>query len=190
MDKINRMFASFEPMVLSIFRIITGLLMFQFGVAKLLKFPDVPMFAKVTPLSLFGVAGMFELIVGGLLMLGLFSRLAEVLLARDRFGKKPLYYAATPRGLSTTITPSTAVAICKGSANPSNGGASSTTRSYSRVASSISSARPMPIKSDALRVDGPAGRMCSPCGSSITTTASSQESSFINTFESPIVLGT
>ena len=29
----------FEPMVLSVFRIITGLLMFQFGVAKLLKFP-------------------------------------------------------------------------------------------------------------------------------------------------------
>jgi putative oxidoreductase len=83
MDKMNRMFASCEPMVLSIFRIITGLLMFQFGVAKLLKFPDVPMFAKVEPLSLFGVAGMFELVFGGLLILGLFSRFAAFILCGE-----------------------------------------------------------------------------------------------------------
>lgn len=83
MDKVNQAFARFEPMVLSIFRIITGLLMFQFGVAKLLKFPDVPMFANVTPLSLFGVAGMFELVFGGLLILGLFSRLAAFILCGE-----------------------------------------------------------------------------------------------------------
>jgi len=49
MDKMNAMFARFEPLVHSIFRVITGLLLFQFGVAKLLKFPPVPMFAKVEP---------------------------------------------------------------------------------------------------------------------------------------------
>jgi putative oxidoreductase len=74
MDKINKMFAGFEPMVLSIFRIITGLLMFQFGVAKLLKFPPGTMFEKVGALSLFGVAGMIELVFGGLLLLGLWTR--------------------------------------------------------------------------------------------------------------------
>lgn len=83
MDKMNRMFAGCEPMVLSIFRIITGLLMLQFGVAKLLKFPDVPMFAKVEPLSLFGVAGMFELIFGGLLIFGLFSRVVAFVLCGE-----------------------------------------------------------------------------------------------------------
>jgi putative oxidoreductase len=83
MDKISRMFTSCEPTVLSIFRIITGLLMLQFGVAKLLKFPDVPMFAKVEPLSLFGVAGMFELVFGGLLILGLFSRFAAFVLCGE-----------------------------------------------------------------------------------------------------------
>ena len=31
MDKFNKMLAGFEPMVLSIFRIMTGLLLFQFG---------------------------------------------------------------------------------------------------------------------------------------------------------------
>ena len=83
MDKMNKMFAGFEPMVLSIFRIITGLLLFQFGVAKLFKFPPVPMFEKVEVLSLFGTAAMFELVFGGLLILGLFSRLAAFILCGE-----------------------------------------------------------------------------------------------------------
>ena len=74
MDKINKMFAGFEPMVLSIFRIITALLMFQFGIAKLLKFPPGTMFEKVQALSLFGAAGMIEVVFGGLLLLGLWTR--------------------------------------------------------------------------------------------------------------------
>ena len=83
MDKFNKLLAAGEPMVLSIFRIITGLLLFQFGVAKLLKFPTVPVFEKVQALSLYGVAGMFELIFGGLLILGLFSRLAAFILCGE-----------------------------------------------------------------------------------------------------------
>ena len=39
MEKFNKMLAGAEPMVLSIFRIMTGLLLFQYGVAKLFKFP-------------------------------------------------------------------------------------------------------------------------------------------------------
>lgn len=74
MDKVNKLLAAGEPMVLSILRIVTGLLLFQFGAAKLLKFPAGTVFEKVQALSLFGVAGMFELILGGLLILGLFSR--------------------------------------------------------------------------------------------------------------------
>ncbi len=83
MDKINKMFGAWEPMVLSVFRIITGLLLFQFGVAKLLKFPPVPMFEKVEVLSLFGIAAIFEFIFGGLLILGLFSRLAAFILCGE-----------------------------------------------------------------------------------------------------------
>jgi putative oxidoreductase len=83
MDKISKMLAAGEPMVLSIFRIITGLLLFQFGVAKLLKFPPVPMFEKVEVLSLFGIAAIFEFIFGGLLILGLFSRLAAFILCGE-----------------------------------------------------------------------------------------------------------
>src|ERR1035437_8804044 len=94
MDKFNKLLAAGEPMVLSIFQIITGLLLFQYGVAKLLKFPAVPMFEKVQALSLYGAAGMFELIFGGLLILGLFSRLAAVFL----WGGKgvSLFFRRTP----------------------------------------------------------------------------------------------
>jgi putative oxidoreductase len=74
MDRFTKTLAAGEPMVLSIFRVITGLLLFQFGVAKLLKFPAVRVFEKVEPLSLFGVAGMFELVLGGFLILGLWTR--------------------------------------------------------------------------------------------------------------------
>ena len=50
MDKFNKMLAGGEPMVLSIFRIITGLLLFQYGVAKIFKFPVLPYFANIPPL--------------------------------------------------------------------------------------------------------------------------------------------
>src|SRR5689334_8885684 len=74
MDQFNRMLARFEPMVLSIFRIMVGLLLFQYGVAKMFKYPPVPMFAKVELMSLIGAAGAIELILGGLLIIGLFTR--------------------------------------------------------------------------------------------------------------------
>ncbi|MBH5371817.1 DoxX family protein [Bradyrhizobium glycinis] len=73
----------FQPVLLSLFRFITGLLLFQYGVAKLFKFPAVPMFAKVELLSLYGAAGTLELVLGGLLMIGLFSRLTAFILSGE-----------------------------------------------------------------------------------------------------------
>ena len=83
MNNFNQMLARFEPMVLSIFRIITGLLLFQFGAAKLLKIPVVAPFDKVEAFSQYGYAGMLELVFGGLLILGLFSRLAAFILCGE-----------------------------------------------------------------------------------------------------------
>jgi putative oxidoreductase len=64
--------AKWQPTALSLFRFITGLLLLHYGIAKLLKFPVVPMFANIPPLIT--VAGTLELIGGAMLMLGLFTR--------------------------------------------------------------------------------------------------------------------
>jgi putative oxidoreductase len=72
-----------RPVALSLFRFICGLLLFQFGVAKLLKFPPDSPFAKVQLVSLFGAAGTIELIFGGLLLLGLFTRPAAFILSGE-----------------------------------------------------------------------------------------------------------
>jgi putative oxidoreductase len=80
---IDRITAHSQPYLLSLFRFITGLLFFHYGVAKLLKFPPVEMFADVTPLTLWGAAGMLELGFGGLLMLGLFTRFAAFILSGE-----------------------------------------------------------------------------------------------------------
>jgi putative oxidoreductase len=70
----DRVGAAYQPYLLSLFRFVTGLLLFQYGVAKLFKFPPVPMFAEVAPFSLVGFAGTLELVLGGMLMLGLLTR--------------------------------------------------------------------------------------------------------------------
>jgi len=75
--------AKAQPFVLSLFRFITGLLLFQYGVAKLFKYPAVPYFAKVEPLSLIGAAGTLELVLGALLMLGLFTRPVAFILSGE-----------------------------------------------------------------------------------------------------------
>lgn len=75
--------APYRPQLLSVLRIITGLLLFQYGVAKIFKFPALPYFAKVELMSLYGAAGSIELIFGALLIAGLFSRLAAFILAGE-----------------------------------------------------------------------------------------------------------
>ena len=72
---------AWAPRLLSVLRIVSGLLFLQHGTAKYLKIPALPAFAKVDPTSLSGVAGMFELAGGVLLILGLFTRCAAFVLS-------------------------------------------------------------------------------------------------------------
>jgi putative oxidoreductase len=83
MNNQDRQSATFQPYVLSLFRFVTGLLLFQYGVAKLLKFPPGTVFDKVELFSLTGAAGTLELVFGGLLMIGLFSRIAAFILSGE-----------------------------------------------------------------------------------------------------------
>ena len=83
MDQFDKVLAKYQPVALSLFRFITGLLLFQYGVAKILKFPPDSQFAKVELMSLYGAAGSLELILGGLLMIGLFTRPVAFILSGE-----------------------------------------------------------------------------------------------------------
>lgn len=71
----------YQPALLSLFRFVTGLLLFQYGVAKLFKFPVLPYFANIPPLI--WTAGALELVLGAALMLGLFTRIAAFILSGE-----------------------------------------------------------------------------------------------------------
>ena len=77
----DQMFSKWQPTALSLFRFITGLLLFQYGVAKIFKFPVLPYFVNIPPLIY--SAGMIELVLGALLMLGLLTRLAALILSGE-----------------------------------------------------------------------------------------------------------
>jgi putative oxidoreductase len=83
MDQFDKMLAKWQPTALSLFRFITGLLLFQYGIAKIFKFPAVPYFAKVELMSLIGAAGMLELVLGALLMIGLCTRIVAFVLSGE-----------------------------------------------------------------------------------------------------------
>jgi putative oxidoreductase len=77
----DQILSKWQPTALSLFRFITGLLLFQYGVAKIFKFPVLPYFANIPPLIY--SAGMIELVLGALLMLGLFTRLVALILSGE-----------------------------------------------------------------------------------------------------------
>jgi putative oxidoreductase len=78
---LDRYGETYQPYVLSLFRFITGLLLFQYGIAKIFKLPALAYFANPPPLIM--TAGAIELVVGGLLMIGLFTRLAAFILSGE-----------------------------------------------------------------------------------------------------------
>ena len=83
MDQFNQMLSKYQPVALSLLRFVTGLVLFQFGVAQILKFPPNSPFAKVELMSLIGAAGTIELILGGLLILGLLTRPVAFILSGE-----------------------------------------------------------------------------------------------------------
>jgi putative oxidoreductase len=77
----EQILSRWQPLALSLFRFICGLLLFQYGVAKLFKFPVIPYFANIPPLI--QAAGWIELILGGLLLIGLFTRIVAFVLSGE-----------------------------------------------------------------------------------------------------------
>ena len=66
-------FSAYQPQLLSVLRIVTGLLFISHGTAKVLGFPAVD--GMPPPgLSLAGLSGPLELVLGALFLIGLFTR--------------------------------------------------------------------------------------------------------------------
>jgi len=112
MDQFDRMLEKWQPVGLSLFRFITGLLLFHYGTAKILGFPTVPAFAKIPPLIV--TAGTIELVLGALLMIGLFTRISAFILSGEmafayfmghmfRDAAKPVFFPAINQGTAAIL---------------------------------------------------------------------------------------
>ena len=77
----DEMLSKWRPTALSLFRFVAGLTLFQFGVAKIFKIPVLPYFANIPPLI--QAAGWIELVLGALLMIGLFTRIVAFILSGE-----------------------------------------------------------------------------------------------------------
>src|ERR1700746_2578676 len=88
---------NWEPRMLSILRIMVGLLYMEHGLAKILDFPHQP---NHSPYALFtlvpGLQGLLELVGGLVLALGLFTRTVAFILAGNM--AVAYFMAHAPRG--------------------------------------------------------------------------------------------
>jgi putative oxidoreductase len=95
MPAIDSFLATWSPRVLSILRIIVGLLFLEHGTSKYLSLPVSPS-TGVAPMTLSGINGMIELVGGVLIVLGLFTRPVAFILAGDM--AVAYFIAHAPRG--------------------------------------------------------------------------------------------
>lgn len=82
MTKINAALTSWAPHILSLLRIVAGLLFLQHGLVKLLAFP-MPFPNPPAVGSLIWYAGLIEIVGGVLLILGLLTRLVAFIVAGE-----------------------------------------------------------------------------------------------------------
>jgi putative oxidoreductase len=92
--------SKYQPQLLSVLRIVVGLLFLEHGMQKLLHFPPMPaaMMAAIPPgmMPVILAAGTIELVGGALITIGLFTRLAAFICS----GEMAIAYwiAHVPRG--------------------------------------------------------------------------------------------
>ncbi|MGC1408477.1 MAG: DoxX family protein [Acetobacteraceae bacterium] len=95
MPNTTRLAAAWEPRILSILRIIVGLMFMEHGLGKLIGFPPVP--SQPAAFHLLWFAGIIETVGGFLVAIGLFTRAAAFIVS----GEMTIAYfmAHAPRGL-------------------------------------------------------------------------------------------
>ena len=92
--------ALWSPRMLSVLRIMTGLLFLEHGTQKLLGFPP-PTNPGPALFSLMGFQGVLEFVGGILILIGLFTRPVAFILAGDM--AVAYFYAHAPRGFFPTL---------------------------------------------------------------------------------------
>ena len=95
---LSRLEATWAPRMLSVLRIMTGLLFLEHGTQKLLNFPARVGGAPMPDLaSLVGIQGLLELVGGLLIIFGIFTRPVAFLLAGNM--AVAYFMVHSPRGL-------------------------------------------------------------------------------------------
>ena len=77
------LFETWTPRAQALLRIVAGYLFVLYGSSKLLGVPHLAMFDNLQLFSLFGIAGVLELVGGTLVLVGLFTRPAAFLLSGE-----------------------------------------------------------------------------------------------------------
>lgn len=85
----------YSSQLLSLLRIMAGLLLLQHGTTKYLNIPAGPM-NNMNPMTMSGIAGIIELVGGVLLVIGLFTR--PVAFITSGMLAVAYFYAHAPRG--------------------------------------------------------------------------------------------
>ncbi len=94
--RVEARLSKFQPQILSILRIIAGLLFLSAGLQKWFGFPVAnPNDANITLISMVGVAGLIETIGGALVTVGLYTRAAAFLMSGE-MALAYWYYARRP----------------------------------------------------------------------------------------------
>jgi putative oxidoreductase len=84
MGNIEAKLNQYQPQMLSILRIMFGLLYLQAGLVKWFGFPVAnPNFANIQLLSMYGIAGTIECVGGALVAVGLFTRYAAFIMSGE-----------------------------------------------------------------------------------------------------------
>lgn len=76
-------YTTWTPRAHALLRIVAGYLYLQHGTSKLFGLPHAAMFDNLQIFSLFGLAGVLELVGGALVLVGLFTRPAAFILSGE-----------------------------------------------------------------------------------------------------------
>ena len=83
MSSIENMGATWAPRLLSVLRIVVGLLFIEHGTSKFFGFPPMPGFEGLAIFSLIGLSAVLELVGGLLMAIGLFTRVTAFILSGE-----------------------------------------------------------------------------------------------------------